>query len=380
MKKILFRKFLLDCLAFFLISLVSTSIIIWVFQAVNYLDLIIEDGRDYSIYLNYTLLNFPKIISKILPFAFFFSFSYVIAKYELNNELLIYWNFGVNKIKVVNFFLTFSIILLLFQIILASLIVPKSQSLARSLIRTSDYNFVNNFLKVKKFNAIVNDLTIYTEGKDIDGNFKNIYIKRNIGKDNFQITFAKKGIFKKGKNFSILELSNGENINLFNNQITNFSFSKSEFKLSSFSTTTILVTKTQDHKTFELFECVIDLTNKNIKNKNKIKEKVRNCEINNLDNIIAELYKRLAIPLYIPALMLISLMLIIHSKEKINYSRYRITVFLMGFFLIIFSESTLKFVNESLINNLIIILIPITIIILLYFYILSKFKFKKSII
>ena len=377
MKKILFRKILLDCLAFFTISLISASIIIWVFQAVNYLDLIIEDGRDYSIYLHYTLLNFPKIVSKILPFAFFFSFSYVIAKYELNNELLIYWNFGVSKIKVVNFFLVFSIILLLFQIILTSLIVPKSQNLARSLIRTSDYNFVNNFIKVKKFNAIVNNLTIYTESKDIDGSFNNIYIKRNIGKDNFQITFAKKGVFKKGKNFAILELYNGENINLFNNKITNFSFSKSEFNLSSFSTNTILVTKTQEHKTYELFECVINLTDKNIKNKNNIRKKVRNCEINNLDNVIAELYKRVAIPLYIPALMLISLMLIIHSKEKINYLKNRVIVFLIGFFLIIFSESTLKFVSASLINNLIIILIPITIIVLLYFYILSKFKFKK---
>ena len=377
MKKILFRKILFDCLIFFIISLISASIIIWVFQAVNYLDLIIEDGREYSTYIHYTLLNFPKIVSKILPFAFFFSFSYVIAKYELNNELLIYWNFGVSKIKVVNFFLIFSITLLLFQIILTSLIVPKSQYLARSLIRTSDYNFVNNFIKVKKFNAIVNDLTIYTESKDIDGTFNNLYIKRNIGKNNFQITFAKKGILKKSNNLTILELFNGENINLFNNRITNFSFSKSEFNLSSFSTNTILVTKTQEHKTFELFECVINLTNKNIKDKNEIKKKVRNCEINNLDNIIAELYKRLAIPLYIPALMLTSLMLIIHSKEKINFFKSRIIVFLIGFFLIIFSESTLRFVNISLINNLIIILIPITIIIFLYFYILSKFKFKK---
>jgi len=377
MKKILFRKILFDCLIFFIISLISASIIIWVFQAVNYLDLIIEDGREYNTYIHYTLLNFPKIVSKILPFAFFFSFSYVIAKYELNNELLIYWNFGVSKIKVVNFFLIFSITLLLFQIILTSLIVPKSQYLARSLIRTSDYNFVNNFIKVKKFNAIVNDLTIYTESKDIDGTFNNLYIKRNIGKNNFQITFAKKGILKKSNNLTILELFNGENINSFNNRITNFSFSKSEFNLSSFSTNTILVTKTQEHKTFELFECVINLTNKNIKDKNEIKKKVRNCEINNLDNIIAELYKRLAIPLYIPALMLTSLMLIIHSKEKINFFKSRIIVFLIGFFLIIFSESTLRFVNISLINNSIIILIPITIIIFLYFYILSKFKFKK---
>ncbi len=364
---------------FFIIALISTTVIIWVFQAVNYLDLIIDDGRDYLVYLNYTLLNFPKILSKILPFAFFFSFSYVIAKYELNNELLIYWNFGVNKISFVNYFLLFSILLLIAQIILTTIVVPITQSKARSLIRTSNYNFVNNFIKIKKFNAAVNNLTIYTESKDRDGSFNNIYIKKKTGQNNFQVTYAKKGIIRNNKNFSILELYNGENINLIDNNLTSFSFSKSEFNLSMFSTNTIIVKKTQEHNTLELIDCIITLTNKSIMEKKNIKKKIFNCEISNLDNIIAELYKRINIPLYIPALMLISLILIIHSKEKVNYSNYRIIVFLIGFFIIIFSETTLRFINASFYNNLIISLIPIITALIVYFYIITKFRFKKSI-
>ena len=54
MKKILFRKLLFDCFYFFIITLLSTSIIIWVFQAVNFLDIMIEDGRDYLVYINYS--------------------------------------------------------------------------------------------------------------------------------------------------------------------------------------------------------------------------------------------------------------------------------------------------------------------------------------
>ena len=61
MKKLLFRKLLFDYLNFFLIALFSTSIIIWVFQSVNYLDIMIEDG-DYLVYITF-LLSFPKIIS-----------------------------------------------------------------------------------------------------------------------------------------------------------------------------------------------------------------------------------------------------------------------------------------------------------------------------
>jgi len=42
MKKILFRKLLSDCSLFFLITLLSSSLIIWVFQAVNFLDILIR--------------------------------------------------------------------------------------------------------------------------------------------------------------------------------------------------------------------------------------------------------------------------------------------------------------------------------------------------
>ena len=67
MKKILFRKLLFDCLVFFAITLFSSSIIIWVFQAVNFLDIIVEDGRNYLVYLNFSLLNFPNLGVPVSP-------------------------------------------------------------------------------------------------------------------------------------------------------------------------------------------------------------------------------------------------------------------------------------------------------------------------
>ena len=103
MKKILFRKLLLDYLSFVFLALISTSLVIWVFQAVNYLDIMIEDGRDYLVYINFSLLSFPKILSKIFPFVLFFSIFYVTTKYEINNELIIFWNFGVHKMQIINF-------------------------------------------------------------------------------------------------------------------------------------------------------------------------------------------------------------------------------------------------------------------------------------
>ena len=132
MKKLLYRKLFFDYMSFFFLALILTSLIIWIFQAVNFLDIMIEDGREYDVYIKYAMLNFPKILSRLLPFVLFFSIFFILTKYEQSNELIIFWNFGVNKIHFTNFIIKLSVILLLFQIFLTNVIVPKSQNKARS--------------------------------------------------------------------------------------------------------------------------------------------------------------------------------------------------------------------------------------------------------
>ena len=375
MKKILFRKLLADCLVFFLISLFSSGIIIWVFQAVNFLDIIVEDGRNYLVYLNFSLLNFPKVISKLVPFILFFSFLFVIGKYELNNELMIFWNFGVNKIRLINFFIKFSIGIMLFQIFLTAVVVPKSQDLARSFLRSSSINYLENFIKPRIFNDAVKGLTIYSNSKDESGDLNEIYLKKGSGED-FQITFAKKGRFKQvGKN-QFLELNFGETISVINNKITNFKFKKTDFNLSNFDDNTTTYKKTQEVATLDLIKCYHNLLDFNFLKIDKNFE-VENCRIDNLDNIIKELYKRIIIPLYIPVLILISLLLILKSKENINYPRYRIFIFLIGFITIIISEMTIRLISEDFFKNLKFFMIPIILVTSLYFNYLIQFKNQK---
>ena len=373
MKKILFRKLLFDCLIFFSITLVSASIIIWVFQAVNFLDIMVEDGRDYLVYINYSLLNFPKIITRIFPFALFFSFSYVLSKYELNNELMILWNFGINKIQLINFFLIFSFLLMIIQILLTTYLVPKSQNISRQLLKSSNVDFFESFIKPKKFNDNIEGLTIYSDEKDEQGNLKNIYLKKETGEGNFQITYSKSGYFKSVGGSKILILNNGETINSINNKLSNFNFTQSELSLAQLDSGIVKVDKIQETSTRNLIDCLERYLNYDFVNKKSISgRKIQNCTIENLDNVYKEIYKRFLIPFYIPVLMLISTCLILYSKESINYSRYRLVMFLIGLLTIIFSETTLKFVQNTFVLNVKLIFIPLIILTILYLLILIK--------
>ena len=378
MKKILFRKLLYDCLIFFFITLFSASIIIWVFQAVNFLDIMIEDGRDYWVYFSYSLLNLPKTVSKLFPFALFFSFTYILSKYELNNELMIFWNFGISKIDLINFFVKFSFILFLFQVLFTSILVPKSQDLARNFIRGSSFNFFENFIKPKRFSDSVRGLTIYSEEKDNDGIYKNVYLKKKINSLNFQITYAKNGYFKKIGPNPILVLLNGETISFNNGKVTIFKFSESDYNLNNSTSFTITRIKTQEMSTINLVKCLEYLYDLGTINIDKNNFKLNNCSIKNSANVVKEFYKRFIIPLYIPVLMMVSLLLIINSKENINYIKQRIYIFLLGVIIIIFSETTLRFISKDLFENIKIIIIPLILIIFFYLIFLKYLKINLS--
>ena len=374
MKKILFRKILRVYMSFFLIALVSTSIIVWVFQAVNFLDIMIEDGRDYLIYINYSLLNFPKTFSKLFPFILFFSIYYVTTKIELNNELIILWNFGINKIQLVNFIFKASLILLLIQLIFTSILVPKTQELARAFLRTSEVNFYGNFIKTQKFNDAIKGVTIYSEKKDEEGNLYNLYLKKEINKNEFKITYARKGFFKKINDVPILVLLDGTTISGSDDEITNFSFSKSDFSLKNIETNTTTYPKNQEISSLKLIKCIKNL--KNLKNNtfdNEIK-KIENCNIQNIENLFKEFYKRFIIPIYIPLLSIVPFLLILSSKEKSNYMTYRVFTFILGLIIIIFSETTIRFVSKEFLQNLSLLFFPIIFNLILYVSFIKKFN------
>ena len=369
MKKILFKKLLFDCLTFFTLTLLSVSLIIWVFQAVNFLDIMIEDGRNYSVYLKYTLLNLPKIIGRILPFALFFSFTYIFIKYEMQNELIIFWNYGVDKFQLVNFFFKFSIIVVLFQITLLTIITPTTQKYARSLFKSSNVDYFEGLIKPKKFNDTIKDLTIFAEEKNDQGELKNIFIKKASNNEKFQITFSKKGVFEKKGNSKILVLYDGQTLSNNKGNLTNFNFSKSDFGLSDMSSHTVLDTKLQEQPSEELITCLYDLQKKN-------KSKIINCNTQNLRNIYKETFKRFVNPLYLPLLILITLMLILVSKENMKYNKYKILVYISGFIIIILSEGVLGYVAEDIEINLLLFFLPILITLFIYFIFFYKLKLK----
>ena len=377
MKKLLFLNFLKDTLKFFILVCFSIGIIVWVIQAVSYLDFVTEDGHGLSVYFSYTILNFPKIIHRILPFVFFISLFYQINQYEMKNELIIFWTNGINKLQFINAVLVYSFIFLLIQIILGAYISPFSQHEARSFIRSSNVDFFPSLIKEGKFIDAVNKLTIFIDKKDTNGNYQNIFLEENydtsesFDRKKSQRIYAKSGSLINTSSGKYLELYNGNVVNTANGEISNFSFEKINFDLTKYGSKSTSYPKIQELDIHLLAQCLyyyyLDRADE-FYDKNEYLQ----CVQKNIKTVTQEVFNRLYKPIYILLLGLISSLVILKSKEDSGYNNFKILLFLIMIIIIILSEVSLRYISYNLSSLYFYVLCPIIIFLIVYTYLIKK--------
>ena len=379
MKKLIFKKFTKDISLFFFILIISVAVIVWIIQAVNYLDLISEDGHSLRVYFSYTLFSLPKIISKILPFIFMISLFYVIINYEINNELIIFWINGITKITFINLLIKISFLYFCLQILLTTLVVPYSLDKGRSYFRTSEIDLFSSIIKEKKFIDSVEDLTIFVENKN-QNLLENIIIKEKINENETQIIFAQNGeIFNDPSIGNKIILINGKIINTKNDDQNIIDFSKFNLDLGKFNTNTITHPKTQEMNTLNLIKCLKEIYNygKNNTTKDDNIFFFNGCNYQISNAINEEFLKRFFAPIFIIIIGLSSSLIITSSKDENFYKLKNVFKFLIGVSVVFLSEILMTYSGLNIYNLQFYFFVPLVLFLIIYFYLYFNFNNQR---
>ena len=380
MNKLIFRKFSLDIVNFFLVSSFSITFIVWIIQAVNFLDLVSDDGHSLGVYFYYVSLNLPKIFSKTIIFVFFISIFYVVNKYNNSNELIVFWSNGIKKIHFINFIFKFSILFLFLQLFLNLIVIPKTQSIGRIHIKESNIDFLPKLISEKKFINVVKNLTIFVEEYRKNGELKNVYINEKINVEKSKIIVSESGRIYKKDNKYILKLFDGGITNINNNNIFTLNFSETDYDLSNFSTKTVTYPKMQELSSIMLINCIKKIYLDKKIDKNQILRSNEKCEDRTLNAISEELYKRLILPLYTLVISLIGASLIVEPRTKYFIKFHKLNIFLIGSFIIILSQLSLKLFLISINIAYLVLLLPILLIFFYYFLLFSITNYKFNLL
>ena len=372
MKNKIYSYFLFEFLSIFIVILLTLAFIAWVVQAVNYLEFVTEDGHSFGVYFLYSLLSLPKITAKLLPFVYFVSLFTILLNFEKNNELIIYWCAGINKITFTNQIIKISIIFAIFQILFSSLLVPYSQDKARSFLRSSDIDMFASLIKEKKFIDTVEKLTFFIQKINQEGKMENVFLKDLSAK---KTIFAKKGIIVKKNKSNFLILVDGIIHSEKNNTINVLNFKKTEINLSKFKTKSTTFPKIQEKNTLALLNCYKYFENKF----DKFLTENTDVEACNpaMQEIREEINKRFGTPIYIPLFTVLLSFVIGFSKDNANYKFKIYTTFFITFVFLVISEILIRYSGASSFKSLLYFLAPIILSLLIYLVLIKTYKHER---
>ena len=371
MKKTIFNNLFNEVTIFFLVCSLTLTLIVWIIQAVNFIDIISEDGHSIATYFSYTFLNIPKIYSKLLLLSYFLSIYYILGVYEDKNQLIIFWINGISKTEFLNRLIYLSIVFGFFSLVLSYFIVPYTQDKARSFIRDSNLDFFPSLIKPKKFIDTVENLTIFLDEKN-QNSLKNILIKDSRISGGSQLIISKFGEIAGNDNAKFLSLNDGVVINYGKSKkLTSFNFEQSNFNLDKYKTKTTITPKIQETKSKTIIKCLNDL-NANINKKIRIDN--LNCQKSFLKNLTQEIYKRTILPLYIPIICIIASLIILKSSNSDNFKNFKTKVFISGIIVIIFSQISINTVSINVISGIATLCVPIVLFLISYLYFLRTTK------
>jgi len=369
-----YKYFFHEFIRYFSLVLFAVTAIIWTIQAVNFLDLVTNDGHAFRIYLLYSFLLLPKVLTKLIPLTFLLAAMITILKFEKDNELIVLWTSGLNKIYIVNLIFRISLIITFLQLLFACFITPETLNFSRSLIKNSQFQFVPSLLKEKKFNDTVEGLTIFVNKKNLDGTFSNIFIKdekqtlTNVSTDSSSVTiFAKSGFLSQNEKNLVLFSGTIQKASK-NKKINIVKFDKTIINLQGLSAKTITEPKIQETSTLHVLRC--------LKEENLI---LHNCNLTSdyQKDLRIEINKRFGMPFYIPLISLI-ICFLLGSRKDSKFSNYKIYIYVfIGFAILVASEIIVRYSGNSFQHTLGYYLLPIMMLPVTYILLLRSFKYEN---
>ena len=365
----IYQNFFIEILKTFLVIVFGLSIIALTVRAVNFLDLIVDNGYPVSTYFKYSFLNLFGIAPKFIPLAFLLSIVIFILKHIEESEFVILWTSGIKKIQVVNLLFFTSVIVLLFYIILSAFLTPIALNKSRQLLSEDQLNSFLPTVRTQQFSDSFKGFTFIVE-KKINNEIQNIFLhdtgknlknlSPNISSESNTTVVAEKGIVKERKMF----LFNGQIISSksSNEETEIIRFEQLNIDLSDLVTTTIKQPKLQETSTLTLISCLFS--------------KSQNPEICKKDvdkEIFPILMRRIVLPFYIPVITLVCSFLLL--KNQRIYSN-KISIFIYGFIILLLTELLIRYTGLNYFLRIFYLIMPVSL--SLFFYFFLNYKFSKE--
>lgn len=290
----------------------ALSIIVWLTQSLQMLDLIINRGQSLGTFLLVTAFVFPSLLAVILPFALFCGVIYALNRMSSDSEISVFWASGIDNLRLARPILMIAVATMIFTLIINLYLMPAGYRGMKDKIYEIRTDLAANLIKEGEFTHPSRGVTLSTVKMNRTGEVQTLFMHDARDPDRVTTYDAQHGRVVKTESGPKLILLNGTiQTKAADGKITLLSFDKHMLDLTGFVQET-------GPKLRELTERYLhELLSPNANDK---------WAMRNLARLHAEGHNRLASPLYNLSFTLIALTAFLTGPYSRRGRGFRISI------------------------------------------------------
>lgn len=313
------RYILRQCITPLTLIIVIGTLVVWLTQTLQRVDIIVEHGQGLGIFTYLSLLLIPSLLGAILPFALFGAAIYTIHRLHTDNEIAVMFAAGVSTKRIAAPLLLITAIGAAMTLYLNIDLMPRSYRILKQSVAEIRADFASVLLRSGEFTKVIDGFTIYVEQTLPEGQFVGLLINDYRDKADRKTYMAERGLLRETEIGPVLYLAHGnlQSISKETGEINFIRFEDTTINISSYNK------RTSDFQ-MELTERYLaELFHPDMNNE---------WDKRNVGKLIAEGHNRLSSPLYAFAFVLIGLYALIGGA----YSRrgYAIRIAIASIFVV----------------------------------------------
>ena len=160
---------------FLFFVLVFTGVI-WLGQSLRIIDTVVNHGQSAGVFLEFTLLLLPTVLSVVLPLAAFAATLYAMNRLSGDSEIVVMFASGLSSLALVRPVLVFSSLVMVVVFALTLYAMPTAQHELKSRIREVKGDIAAAFLREGAFLSPVRGVTVYLRGMGRPGEMLGVFV------------------------------------------------------------------------------------------------------------------------------------------------------------------------------------------------------------
>ncbi|MEX6633670.1 LptF/LptG family permease [Hyphococcus lacteus] len=203
------KYILRQCLMPLILILVVTTAIVWMTQSLQRIEIIVEYGQGFLVFLYLSLLIIPSLLAIIIPFALFGAVVYALYRLHSDSEIAVMFAAGVSRWRIAVPLLFITLLAACATLYVNVDLMPRSYRVLKQTVADIRADFATSLLRSGEFISASKGFTIYVDESRPGNQFVGLLINDYRNNEKRETYMAQRAILQETKAGPLLILKNG---------------------------------------------------------------------------------------------------------------------------------------------------------------------------